>query len=244
MKLIRILLIAFAAMLSVGMLSCNKDEVIPDTGDNDSGNQEEESSVEWVDLGLPSGLLWAKCNLGATAPEEYGDNYSWGETAKKEIYDWSTYRYCTADGDSLQTLTKYNTSENYGTIDNLTTLQAMDDAAMSALAGDARIPTREEWEELLNHTTAEWTVQNGVGGYKLTATNGKSLFLPAAGSSNGSELVAAGVYGFYWSASLYTDSPDDAWSFSFYSEDHLIGSFGYRADGQSVRPVRSTSNPK
>ncbi len=193
---------------------------------------------QWVDLGLPSGVLWATYNLGASAPEEYGDYFAWGETATKSLNDWSTYRYCTADGDSLLTLTKYNTSEAYGTVDGLTTLQTMDDAAAVSHTG-TRIPTREDWEELLESTVAEWTTLNGVTGYRLTAPNGRSLFLPAAGSSNGTELVAAGEYGFYWSASLFTDSPDDAWSFSFYYDHHRIGSFGYRSDGQSIRPVKN-----
>lgn len=212
------------------MVACNKDN----TNKNDNKTTE-----EWVDLGLPSGLLWASCNLGANTPEGYGNYYAWAETATKEVYTWSTYHYCTVDDrDSLQTLTKYNTSEAYGAVDNLTLLQASDDATTQALGNGARIPTKEEWEELLNNTTSEWTTQNGVNGYKFTASNGKSIFLPAAGSFNESELIVAGEYGFYWSASLYTDDPSDAWSFSFQSEGHRIGSFGYRTDGQSVRPVR------
>ena len=219
----------FLAMAAILFASCDKDN------DNDNDN--------WVDLGLPSGTLWATCNLGATAPEGYGDYFAWGETSTKGLYDWSNYRYCTAEGDSLLTLTKYNTSTDYGTVDGLMTLQAMDDAATARLSG-ARMPTREDWEELLAGTTAEWATQNGVGGYRLTAPNGNSLFLPAAGSSNGAELVVAGEYGFYWSASLYTDSPDDAWSFSFLPGDHRIGSFGYRSDGQSIRPVKKQINSK
>lgn len=219
----RMAMAAALMCLPILFVSCNKD-------DNNTGNG-------WIDLGLPSGLLWATCNVGADSPEGYGDYFAWGETAKKQVYDWSTYCYCTADGDSLLTLTKYNTSEAYGTVDGLTTLQTMDDAA-TAVAGSTRIPTREDWEELLAGTVAEWTTLNGVGGYRLTAPNGNSLFLPAAGSSNGTELVVAGEYGFYWSASLFTDSPDDAWSFSFLPGDHRIGSFGYRSDGQSIRPVK------
>lgn len=220
-KIISILLVGLA------MVSCSDK-------DNDKGND------NWVDLGLPSGLLWGKCNLGAESPEGYGDYFAWGETSTKDHYDWNNYRYCTAEGDSLLTLTKYNTSEAYGTVDNLTTLQPMDDAASVRLSG-TRTPTREDWEELLGGTTAEWATQNGVGGYRLTAPNGNSLFLPAAGSSNGTELVAAGEYGFYWSATLYTDSPDDAWSFSFQPGDHRIGSFGYRTDGQTIRPVKTAA---
>jgi hypothetical protein len=219
----------FLAMAAMLLASCDKDDNKPDNPEPDG---------VWVDLGLPSGTLWAKCNLGATAPEEYGDYFAWGETTTKEVYNWSTYRYCTAEGDSLLTLTKYNTSEAYGTVDGLTTLQPGDDAAAARLSG-TRMPTREDWEELLAGTVAQWTTQNGVAGYRLTAPNGNSLFLPAAGSSNGAELVAAGVFGFYWSASLYTDSPDDAWSFSFLSGADSIGSFGYRSDGQSIRAVKA-----
>jgi predicted secreted protein len=222
-KVFSILIVTFAIAAMVGCGKKDNDNSI------DSG---------WVDLGLPSGTLWAKCNLGADSPEGYGDYLAWGETQGKNIYDWSTYRYCTAEGDSLLTLTKYNTSETYGTVDGLTTLQIMDDAAAVRLSG-TRMPTREDWEELLASTVAEWVTQNGVAGYRLTASNGNSLFLPAAGSSNGTELVAAGVFGFYWSASLYTDSPDDAWSFSFLSGADSIGSFGYRSDGQSIRPVKN-----
>lgn len=226
-KNLSLLMVAFAMTT---MVACNKDN----TNKNDNKTTE-----EWVDLGLPSGLLWASCNLGANTPEGYGNYYAWAETATKEVYTWSTYHYCTVDDrDSLQTLTKYNTSEAYGAVDNLTLLQASDDATTQALGNGARIPTKEEWEELLNNTTSEWTTQNGVNGYKFTASNGKSIFLPAAGSFNESELIVAGEYGFYWSASLYTDDPSDAWSFSFQSEGHRIGSFGYRTDGQSVRPVR------
>ena len=223
-KIFSLLMVTFSM---TALVACNKDN-------NDN------KAAEWVDLGLPSGLLWATSNLGANTTEGYGNYYAWAETSTKATYNWKTYRYCTVDdNDSLQTLTKYNTSETYGDIDNLTLLQAMDDAATSALGNGAHIPTKEEWEELIDNTTAEWTTHNGINGYKLTASNGNSLFLPAAGSYNDSELIVVGEYGFYWSASLYTDDPSDAWSFSFQSEGHRIGSFGYRMDGQSVRPVRS-----
>ena len=225
MKKIFPLLMVTLAMTA--LVACNKDN-------NDN------NAAEWVDLGLPSGLLWATSNLGANTPEGYGNYYAWAETSTKTVYNWSTYRYCTAyNADSLLTLTKYNTSETYGMVDSLATLQAIDDAATQALGNGARIPTKEEWEELVSHTTVVWTTQNGINGYKFTAANGNSLFLPAAGSYNDSELIVVGEYGFYWSASLYTDDPSDAWSFSFQSEGHRIGSFGYRIDGQSVRPVRS-----
>ncbi|MCI7430492.1 MAG: hypothetical protein MSS84_06410, partial [Bacteroidales bacterium] len=70
---------------------------------------------DYVDLGLPSGTKWATCNVGASTPEEYGNYYAWGETTPKAYYDWSTYKWCNG---SKTTLTKYNTSSSYGTVDN------------------------------------------------------------------------------------------------------------------------------
>ena len=215
----------FAALAAMGLLlfaSCGNDK----------------NNGDWVDLGLPSGLLWATCNLGANAPEEYGDHYAWGETATKSVYDYSTYKYCTVDAEGrLETLTKYNTDSDYGTTDGQTTLQASDDVATAKLGNGARIPTRAEWEELINNTTAEWTTMNGVNGRKFTAANGNSLFLPAAGYRWDSGLYDAGEYGYYWSSSLYADSPGDAWGFYFYSGGQDMSDYG-RGDGQSVRAVR------
>lgn len=162
----------------------------------------------WVDLALPSGLLWATCNVGATAFWEYGDRFAWGETEPKDVYDWRTYRYCTVDGEGkLSTLTKYNTSTTFGTVDNLTTLEPDDDAATVHLGDGARTPTIEEWEELKNNTTSEWTTLNGVAGRSYTAANGNKIFLPVPEHSG---------TGIYWSASLYTGSPDKARYFVFY----------------------------
>ena len=206
---------------------------------SDSGSTE---TAEWVDLGLPSGLLWAACNLGASSPEEYGDYYAWGETTTKEVYNLSTYKYCTVDAEGgLATLTKYSTNSGHdfvGTPDNLTTLEAMDDAATQKLGSGARMPTKAEWEELIDNTTAEWTTLNGVNGRKFTASNGKSLFLPAAGIRFGSELYNAGDDGDYWASSLYESYPDGAWFFHFDSDVQRVGG-GDRRYGQSVRPVRS-----
>ena len=140
----------------------------------------------YVDLGLPSGLLWATCNVGAETAEEYGDYFAWGETQPKDYYYWSTYQYCNG---SSSTLTKYcnNSSNGYnGYTDNLTTLLPEDDAATANWGSDWRMPTNEEWQELYNNTTVTWTTRNGVDGRLFTASNGNSLFLPAAGFRNGS----------------------------------------------------------
>ena len=239
MKLTKIVLMVFAAMMFVGVLSCSKDDTNTDTGDINSDNQGEEVSDDWVDLGLPSGLLWAKCNLGASAPEEYGGNYSWGETAPKEVYTWSTYRYCTVDGEGeFKSLTKYNTSSSYGTVDSLTTLEAIDDAAAAVMGNGARIPTKEEWQELMDNTTAEWTTMNDVSGRKFTATNGNSIFLPAAGRRGSAGLEYAGDDGMYWSALLLENKPSRAWRFFFNADDQNMSNCR-RGNGPAVRAVRS-----
>ena len=206
----------------------------------------EDTPAGFVDLGLPSGLLWAECNLGATTPEGYGNYYAWGETSPKSTYDWSTYAYCNG---SYGTLTKYCGFSGYGYngfTDALTTLQAMDDAATQALGSGTRTPTADEWIELLNNTTATWTTRNGVYGRLFTAANGNSIFLPAAGYRYGSSLTGDGSNGYYWSSSLNEIYPSGAWCFDllyFYSSYQLMYYYGRRGDGFSVRAVCSSSLP-
>ena len=195
----------------------------------------------YVDLGLPTGTLWATCNVGATTPEGYGNYYAWGETTTKSTYNWSTYRYCNG---SSTTLTKYCNSSSYGNngfTDNLTTLQLSDDAASANWGGDWRMPTEAEWVELMNNTTVTWTTQNGVYGRKFTASNGNSLFLPAAGYRGDGSLYDAGSRGLYWSSSLCTN-PGCAWNLYFYSGScHMNFNYYYRYCGLSVRAVLSAS---
>ena len=189
----------------------------------------------YVDLGLPSGLLWATCNVGADNPEDYGDYFAWGETQPKDTYNWSTYQYCNG---SYNTLTKYCNYSSWGYngfTDNLTTLLPEDDAATANWGGDWRMPTKEEWQELYSNTTQTWTTQNGVNGRLFTAANGNSLFLPAAGRYDG-ELYNAGLLGYFWSSSLYTDFPYDAWNLDFGSPGTYVDDY-YRYYGFSVRPV-------
>ena len=202
--------------------------------DNDDTNR------VWVDLGLPSGLLWATRNIGAASPEDYGGYFAWGETQPKSVYNWSTYRYATVDGNGdLLALTKYNTSSSYGVVDNLTTLQPGDDAATANWGGGARTPTMAEWEELIASTISQWTTRNGVYGRLFTASNGNSLFLPAAGVRGDSSLLDTGSLGYYWSSSLLTDYPHYAWYFYFDSYDQYMYDYGYyRNVGFSVRAVR------
>ncbi len=195
---------------------------------------------EYVDLGLPSGLLWATCNVGADNPEDYGDYFAWGETQPKSNYDWSTYQYCNG---SNSTLTKYCSNPSYGYngfTDNLTTLLPEDDAAAANWGGNWRMPTKEEFQELYNNTTVTWTQQNGVNGRLFTASNGNSLFLPAAGPRWDVEFDGAGDWGLYWSSSLYTGMglPDLAWDFYFDSGFSQSRATADRCYGFTVRPVR------
>jgi hypothetical protein len=197
----------------------------------------------YVDLGLPSGNLWATCNVGASAPEEYGDYFAWGETQPKDTYNWNTYQYC---NNNYNTLTKYCNNSSYGYngfTDNLTTLLPEDDAVTANWGDDWRMPTNAEWEELYDNTTSTWTIQNGVDGRLFTASNGNSLFLPAAGYRYWSSLDYVGSRGDYWSSSLSTGSPSSAWTFNFYSDDDNVMGYTSRISGLSVRAVRSSGQP-
>ena len=198
-----------------------------------------------VDLGLPSGTLWATCNVGANAPEEYGDYFAWGEIQPKDIYDWNTYQYCM--GEERQ-LTKYcyDTSYGYnGFCDNITELQPEDDAATANWGGAWRTPSNEDWQELLDNTTYVWSTQNGVNGFLFMSGNGNSLFIPATGLYNEDVIYGSGDETFYWANNLYTGSWNDApiWaSFlnSSYNNEELINHTGTtRYYGLPVRPVRS-----
>ena len=189
---------------------------------------------EYVDLGLPSGTLWATCNVGASKPEEYGDYYAWGETSTKSKYAWSTYKYC--NGFST-TMTKYCTRNSYGTVDNKTTLELSDDVARASWGGSWRMPTIDEFSELNSKCTWTWTSQNGKNGYKVTGPNGNSIFLPAAGYRAGESLSNAGSYGRYWSSSLTTSNAYRARLLYFNSSSHYADNDGSRCYGRSVRPV-------
>jgi hypothetical protein len=192
---------------------------------------------EYVDLGLPSGTLWATMNVGATSPEDYGDYFAWGETSPKEEYNWSTYKWCNGSGTKQ---TKYCTSSSYGTVDNKTVLHLADDAANANWGGAWRMPTKLEQDELRNfsYTTWTWTTLNGVRGYKVKSKiNGNSIFLPAAGSrSNSDSNSSTGSYGFYWSRSLHTIGSNRAYYLYFLSGD-VSSDDDLRSEGQSVRPV-------
>ena len=201
---------------------------------------DEPSDHEYVDLGLPSGTLWATCNVGAESPEDRGDYFAWGETSPKEMYDWKQYQYATWEEDRF-VLTKYCMDPNCGLngfVDNLAVLEPMDDAVTANWGDGWRMPTKEEYEELNQETTFTWTTLNGVEGRLLTGPNGNSIFFPATGFYLDEGVICTGL-GIYWSSSLQTVSQVSAWSLHFdYEECHVCATYE-RSRGQCVRAVRA-----
>ena len=190
------------------------------------------STEEYVDLGLPSGIKWAKRNLGASKPSDYGHYYAWGETEPKTDYSWDTYKW--GKGNNI---TKYNDS------DGKTVLDPEDDVATAKLGSPWRMPTKDEINELIGGCTWKWTKKNGVRGHEVKGTNGKTIFLPAAGTRKGFELLYTGESGFYWSASRASNEINKAFYFdNGYSniiDDNLIHArITDRYRGYTVRPVR------
>lgn len=205
-------------------------------------NQNMLNGHEYVDLGLPSGTLWATCNVGATKPEEYGGFYAWGDTHPQLPYsacNLQTYKFYKGKDYSFHDI-RGNDCIKYTSIDGdgLLILEACDDAATSNWGNGWRMPTIEEWEELQDNTSNKWTIQNGVVGMLFTASNGNSLFLPAGGDCGCGDWNSEGSFGYYWSSSLREDFPNLAWNFYVHREELGTSSTGQgRFYCLSVRPV-------
>ena len=179
---------------------------------------------EYIDLGLPSRTMWANCNVGTNKPDRIGESFAWGEVAPKSTYSWENYIHCHGAGDQL---TKYCNNPAYGYnhfTDTLTILDRPDDAGWCNFDANQgpRIPSKEQWLELYQHTTQTWTTLNNVEGVLFEANNGNSIFLPAGG---------------YWLNSFDTDDPTRAWNFSIGADldSSIINSPRYT--GLLVRPV-------
>lgn len=182
--------------------------------------------AEAIDLGLS--VKWASCNVGATAPEEYGGYYAWGETEEKEDYSWETYKWCNG---SYGSITKYCTE------DNKTVLDFEDDVAHVKWGGNWRMPTLEEFRELVEKCTWTWTTQNGVAGYNVSASNGNRIFLPAAGDRSSTGVYNCGSYGYYWCIALGKYDSRDAYQLYFDHANSYWDGWHSRYDGFTVRPV-------
>lgn len=180
----------------------------------------ESNAHQWVDLGLS--VKWATFNIGASNIEDIGDSYAWGETAAKKSFNWSNYKWCNG---SDKTQKKYNNNSQYGTVDNITVLEADDDAAHVKWGGEWQIPTKAQWEELHSNCKWNWAILNGVKGYKVTSKvqgyTDRFIFIPAND---------------YWSSTLDSSNPSNAYAFNVGSSSSKIGN-STRSNGMAVRPV-------
>lgn len=219
----KIFIITLAAMF-LGTAGYAKSKVTED-------NSRSEDIVEAVDLGLS--VRWANMNVGATKISGYGTYFAWGETAPKDYYSWNTYAW--SKGDS-QFLTKYSTT------DRRTQLAPVDDAAQANWGGKWRMPTVDEFEELITKCTWEWTTMNGVNGYKVSSKKtGNSIFLPITGCRFYGDTQFRGIKGIYWTSTLYTGNPNKAWCLEFNFSDinvHYGDLSSNRFSGRCIRAVR------
>ncbi len=175
---------------------------------------------KYVDLGLS--VKWAAWNVGATTSTGYGNYYAWGETATKSSYSWSNYKYCNG---SYNTQTKYCYDRNSGYnefTDSIANLELSDDAAYihSQWGENWRMPTEEEWNELLTNCTWVWTTINSTKGYKVTSKipgyTDNYIFIPASGYKTSSSSSSTGTTTtMYWSSTLDTDYSDSAYVLDF-----------------------------
>ena len=216
------------------------------------------AGVEAVDLGLPSGTLWANMNVGAEKPSDYGLYFAWGETtgyatasSTGRMFDWASYKWMNNGQSSWYEINKYQVADgetggcwysgNTFIGDGLSQLELADDAAHSNWGGEWVMPTTAEFNELLGCTTNEWTTVNGISGRKFTSKkNGKSIFLPAAGECGNETLSGQNSFGTYWSSSIdnksYTASTLAVW------ENKAVQMTGVRFSGYSVRPIIRGNN--
>ena len=229
--------IIFAAMLALGANAQNTHDIVVWHGTQSQTIQavdsitfvESKVAPTYVDLGLS--VKWGTCNIGAKNPEDFGNFYQWGDVATKESYDWDTYKY----GTDRTNLEKYNVK------DGKTVLDPEDYAAIVNLGEGWRMPTPAEIKELVDNCTWEWTTVNNVKGYKVTAKNGNSIFLPAAGVMFTKNPYYGGQYGYYLSNTLREGEESYvkmyAQGFSFQSDKYQTDDRIARNYGITVRPV-------
>jgi uncharacterized protein (TIGR02145 family) len=196
---------------------------------------------DYVEIG---GVKWATMNVGANTITDYGLHFQWGDTQgyttaqvpSEKAFSWNDYKY----GNSGSTLTKYNKT------DGKTVLDSEDDAVTAAWGGNWRMPTKEEFQALVNATTNQWTTIDGVNGRLFTdkTDSSKTLFFPAAGGCGGGDVWNVGSYGYYWSRSLITNDVSYAWYLNFYDGSVSPDGNGNRYRGYSVRGVFGEKSPE
>ena len=203
-----------------------------------------DNGYAYIDLGLPSGTIWATCNVGASAPDESGLYFAWGETFTKDNYAWSTYSF----GNNYDAITKYCNNDYYGYngfVDNILQLEPTDDAATQIMGHNWRTPTYEEMRELIDECYWTWTSNGyGVYGYEVASPyNGNRIFLPAGGYYNESSLNQEMSVGNYWTSSLYEENPANANLLKFNSSEVMTDRF-YRYYGENIRAVYTGEIPE
>ncbi len=189
---------------------------------------------EYVDLQLPSGVLWAKTNIGAETETDYGGLYAWGETKPKDDCSQETYVY----GKDFEKMTKYTAS------DRKTTLDPADDAATANWGEGCRMPTEKEFMELGDTANCKWTwvkkavaEKDTIAGYEVKSVrNGNAIFLPAAGARNGKQTVLQGDNAVYWTSTRDGEVAGNAACLSFYFANYSWYK-NARYMGSSVRAV-------
>lgn len=227
------ILFLMAIALSFIVISCsdNKDEPEPS------------KDHEYVDLGLPSGTLWATYNVGANTPEGYGDYFTWGETKPKDVYDMASNKWFSLCHDSIGTywkVMKYNSISSVGVVDNKTELDPEDDAAYVNWGASWRMPTLAQQKELIRFCKWKWTTMNGVNGRLVTGPNGKTMFLPAAGFHEDSLFVSGTTS--YWSRTLADSYLYSAYCLVSDSVEVDYWNVIIRWVGMPVRAVRVSQN--
>lgn len=236
----RILFIFVALVASISMsaqtVKLYKDGKLVQTLTNLEADEMVFTYDSYVDLGLPSGILWAECNVGASKPEEAGDYFAWGETETQpdNTYSWASYKWC---NNSSNSMTKYCTDSQFGQEDNRYQLVRRDDAATQKVGYDWRIPSLQEMSELVMFCTWTWTKRNGVAGYKVVGKNGNSIFLPVTGARYEGNLNSSDWLGNYWTTEMSKSSNDYAYYLSF-SGNNYGTKFMFRCMGMAIRPVK------
>ena len=194
---------------------------------------------EYIDLGFPSGVVWATSNLGANEPEEHGLYIQWGNAELPQVLK-PDYSQWNMPYSSNGLLTKYNTQSQCGAVDNRVVLHDLNDAASRNWSTRWHIPTKENFKELIINCTWEWKQQNGVNGYLVTSKiNGNSLFFPTTGLSMAKSIKDVETTGCYWTSSLHVHEPIGAWGLDFSEKQSGMDMLCRvpRFIGMAIRPV-------
>ena len=218
---------------SITFANFSIDSEFPDDADKPTPILPNANGYEYVDLGLPSGTLWATCNVGAATPESYGGLYAWGETKTKSLYTWDTYVHC--NGSTSNYISKYTKN------DEKTQLERNDDVAYLSRGGDWRMPTYDEFAELRWHCTWKYSVRNNVSGYEVVGQNNNSIFLPFSGYQYEDQL-SRGTCGSYWTSTLgnmyeETDYVADRAGALYFDISDKTMEDTFRDAGRAIRPV-------